>query len=69
MKREIQRKLMEENQELGEAEARKIRMEKVRSSPVLGPFLKRNRKTWKSWARRTKRGNLGVGKNVDSTFL
>jgi hypothetical protein len=40
MKREIQRKLMEENQELGEAEARKIRMEKVRSSPVLGPFLR-----------------------------
>jgi hypothetical protein len=41
MKWDIQQKLLEEERLLGREEARRIQNERVRSDPVLGPFLGR----------------------------
>jgi hypothetical protein len=48
MKREIQQSLLEESRERGESETRKLRMEKVRNNPILGPFLRKIERDGKS---------------------
>jgi len=41
MKWDIQQKLLEEERQFGEEEARRRRNERVRNHPILGPFLQR----------------------------
>jgi hypothetical protein len=41
MKWDIQQKLLEEETQLGNAEARRRRDERLRNDPILGPFLQR----------------------------
>jgi hypothetical protein len=41
MKWDIQQRLLEEETRLGRVEARRLQDERVRSNPILGPFLQR----------------------------
>jgi len=41
MKMDIQQRLLEEETRLGKTEARRMRDERLRGDPILGPFLRR----------------------------
>lgn len=41
MKWDIQQKLLEEENRLGIDEARRVRQDRLRADPILGPFLQR----------------------------
>ena len=45
MKQDIQRKILEEFQNVPENQARQIKRRQIEQDPVLGPFLRRLRKT------------------------